>query len=110
MFLSNDWGSAATQARAYAQSGGLVADKIEQVASTLEALGSRHASYGVQRSHYDTIGKALIATLERGLGEAWTVKAAAAWREAYDIVAGAMRRAPVRAVSSRTGVWSFGAR
>jgi hemoglobin-like flavoprotein len=75
-------------------------DKTEEMAPTLETLGSRHASYGVRDSHYGTVGKALIATLDQGLGEAWTVEAAAAWQEAYDIVAGVMHRAPARAVSS----------
>jgi hemoglobin-like flavoprotein len=74
-------------------------DKVQEMAPTLEALGSRHASYGVQDCHYDTVGEVLIATLEQGLGEAWTTEAEAAWKEAYDIVAGAMRCAPGRVVS-----------
>ena len=46
---------------------------------------------------YDTVGETLIATLEKGLGDAWTPEAAVAWKEAYDIVAGAMRRAQAQA-------------
>jgi hemoglobin-like flavoprotein len=75
-------------------------DRVQEIAPRLEALGSRHAaSYGVQDCHYDTVGEALIATLKQGLGEAWTAEAAAAWKEAYDIVSGAMRRAPGRVIS-----------
>jgi len=73
-------------------------DRIEESAHALEALGSRHAMYGVQDAHYDTVREALIATLEKGLGDAWTPETAAAWKEAYDIVAGAMRRAQAPAV------------
>jgi hemoglobin-like flavoprotein len=100
LFGSTDW---AAQRRKLVHALNLAIaslDKIEEMAPTLEALGSRHASYGVQDPHYDTVGKALIATLEQGLGEVWTVEAAAAWKEVYDIVAGVMRRAPARAVSS----------
>jgi hemoglobin-like flavoprotein len=101
MFGSPDW---ATQRRKLVHALNLVVaslDKIDEIAPKLEALGSRHAaSYGVQDCHYDTVGKALIATLEQGLGEVWTAEAAAAWWEAYDIVAGTMRRAPGRMVSS----------
>jgi hemoglobin-like flavoprotein len=100
MFGSTDW---AAQRRKLVHALNLAVaslDKIEQMAPALEAIGSRHASYGVQDWHYDTVGKALIATLEQGLGEAWTVEAAAAWKQAYHIVAGAMRHAPARAVSS----------
>jgi hemoglobin-like flavoprotein len=92
MFSGTDW---AAQRRKLVHAINLAVaslDKIEELAPTLEALGSRHASYGVQDSHYDTVGEALIATLERGLGEAWTAEAAAAWKEAYRIVAAGMRR------------------
>jgi hemoglobin-like flavoprotein len=100
MFASTDW---AAQRRKLVHALNVAVaslDKIGEMASTLEALGNRHASYGVQASHYDMVGKALIATLEEGLGESWTAEAAAAWKEAYDIVAGAMRHTPARAASS----------
>ena len=46
-------------------------------------LGRRHAGYGVKDEHYASVGAALLWTLERGLGAAWTPELAAAWVAAY---------------------------
>jgi len=43
--------------------------------------------------HYDTVGAALLWTLENGLGQAWTPEVAAAWTELYELLSGIMRRA-----------------
>ena len=66
-------------------------DRIESVLPQLETLGRRHAGYGVTDRHYETVGSALLWTLEQGLGPAWTADAAAAWTAAYGLVAGAMQ-------------------
>jgi hemoglobin-like flavoprotein len=42
-------------------------DRPWTIAPALEALGRRHAAYGVRDGHYDTVGAALLATLRRGL-------------------------------------------
>src|SRR5205814_1877961 len=47
--------------------------------STLEALARRHVAYGVRDEHYDKVGEALLWTLERGLGAAFTPDAREAW-------------------------------
>ena len=49
----------------------------------MQALGRRHAGYGVRPEHYDTVGAALLWTLEQGLGDAFTDDVRAAWAEAY---------------------------
>jgi hemoglobin-like flavoprotein len=67
-------------------------DRIEQLAPALEALGQRHRTYGVANEHYDTVGAALLWTLERGLGTAWSMEARAAWADAYRLVASLMDR------------------
>jgi hemoglobin-like flavoprotein len=66
-------------------------DRIEQLAPTLEALGRRHRAYGVANEHYDAVGAALLWTLEKGLGTAWSMEARAAWAAAYRLVASLMR-------------------
>ena len=66
-------------------------DDLDSLVPVLAELGRRHESYGVQAAHYDTVGAALLWTLERGLGHAWTDEAQAAWTEAYGLLAGAMR-------------------
>ena len=56
---------------------------LDTLAPKLMELGARHAGYGVKDEHYKVVGEALIWTLERGLGAAWTQELAAAWAAAY---------------------------
>jgi hemoglobin-like flavoprotein len=66
---------------------------LDAARPSLESLGRLHVRYGVEASHYDTVGAALLWTLEQGLGEAWTDEVEAAWTELYDEVAGTMKAA-----------------
>lgn len=59
----------------------------------LEAMAVRHASYGVRDEHYDKVGEALLWTLERILGDAFTPQVKQAWAALYGTVATVMRRA-----------------
>jgi hemoglobin-like flavoprotein len=65
-------------------------DHLDTLIPAVEALGRRHAGYGVQPGHYATVGQALLDTLEVGLGDAFTAEARAAWTEAYELLAGVM--------------------
>jgi hemoglobin-like flavoprotein len=65
-------------------------DRIEELLPAVEALGRRHAGYGVRESHYATVGSALLWTLEQGLGEAFTPAVREAWTEAYGTLASVM--------------------
>ena len=68
-------------------------DNLEPLIPVLENLGRNHSRYGVKDAHYDTVGAALLWTLEQGLGEAWTPAAKTAWAHAYGTVANVMRNA-----------------
>lgn len=68
-------------------------DPIEQLVPVLQDLGRRHMGYGVQPQHYDTVGAALLQTLEQGLGAAFTVEVRAAWTTVYGLMAGTMMQA-----------------
>ena len=59
----------------------------------LEALGRRHAGYGVRGADYDTVGAALLGALEDVLGEAFDDELRTAWAACYALVAGTMRGA-----------------
>ena len=61
--------------------------------TTLEALAKRHVAYGVRDEHYDKVGEALLWTLEKGLGAAFTSEAKAAWTVLYGAVAQIMLKA-----------------
>jgi hemoglobin-like flavoprotein len=65
-------------------------DRIEELLPAVEALGRRHAGYGVRESHYATVGEALLWTLEHGLGEAFTPAVREAWTAAYGTLASVM--------------------
>jgi hemoglobin-like flavoprotein len=61
--------------------------------ATLEALAKRHVGYGVKDEHYDKVGEALLWTLDRGLGAAFTPHAREAWTALYGTVSKVMRNA-----------------
>ena len=54
--------------------------KIEQA---VRELGDRHVDYGATMRDYKMVGQALLSTLERFLGDAFTPEAELAWREVY---------------------------
>ena len=56
---------------------------LESILPAASALAKRHVGYGAKPEHYPVVGGALLWTLEKGLGEAWTPEVAAAWTMAY---------------------------
>ncbi|WOH49297.1 globin family protein [Bradyrhizobium sp. sBnM-33] len=68
-------------------------DDLPSLIPTQEILGRNHIRYGIEDRHYDTVGAALLWTLEQGLKEAWTPAAKSAWVVAYSTVSGVMRDA-----------------
>ncbi len=66
---------------------------VAAVVPTLQAMARRHVDYGVRADHYDTVGSALLWTLEQGLGAGYTQDVAAAWSSAYTTVASVMKEA-----------------
>jgi hemoglobin-like flavoprotein len=70
---------------------------IPRVIPVVRELGRRHAGYGVQDSHYDSVGAALLWTLEQGLGKEFTPEVRDAWTKAYTLIASEMKSAGNRA-------------
>jgi hemoglobin-like flavoprotein len=66
---------------------------LEVIVPAVQDLGRRHAGYGVQPAHYDTVAAALLWTLGQGLGDAFTPPVEAAWTEAYTTLATVMKDA-----------------
>ncbi len=72
-------------------------DRPDTLLPALAALGRRHAGYGVSERDYETVGEALIWTLEQGLGPSFTPDIREAWTALYGFVADTMREGDVAA-------------
>ena len=75
-------------------------DRPEQLVPEVADLGRRHVHYGVRDDQYGSVGAALLWTLERGLGPAFTPAVRDAWTEAYLLCAIILRRAAAQEVES----------
>jgi hemoglobin-like flavoprotein len=64
---------------------------LETLSPVVRELGARHAGYGVQARHYDTVGSALLWTLDTGLKEQFTPEVREAWASAYQLLADVMQ-------------------
>jgi hemoglobin-like flavoprotein len=73
-------------------------DQLHELLPALHFLGSKHNAYGVQAKDYDTVGEALIWTLEQGLGEAFTMEIKESWIAVYQLLAKAMQQEAAVAV------------
>src|SRR5262245_50862170 len=67
--------------------------QLEKIIPAVQDLGRRHVGYGVTVAHYKPVGEALIWTLDKGLGEAFTPAVKGAWVSAYTTLTGAMTAA-----------------
>ena len=68
--------------------GGL--SQLDRLLPAVRDLGARHAGYGVQPSHYDTVGQALIETLGEALGDDFTPELEQAWVAVYTALSSTM--------------------
>jgi len=71
-------------------------DQPDTLVREVADLGRRHVHYGVRDSQYDSVGTALLWTLEHGLGPAFTDDVRNAWTEAYLLISTVLRRAAAR--------------
>jgi len=72
-------------------------DDLGSIVPAVQELGVRHVAYGVKDEHYDTVGAALLWTLEAGLGEFFTDDVKEAWATVYDVLADTMKTAAAEA-------------
>ena len=66
---------------------------LEAIVPAVQALGRRHAGYGVEDRDYDTVASALLSTLELGLGDGFTTEVREAWTAVYILLATTMQAA-----------------
>jgi hemoglobin-like flavoprotein len=74
--------------------------RLDDLVPAVQALGKRHVGYGVRDAHYDTVGSALLWTLEQGLGAAFTDEARSSWAATYYTLANVMKAAAAQPVAA----------
>ena len=73
--------------------------RLDELVPTVQNLGRRHATYGVKAGDYNTVANALLWTLEKGLGPAFTPPVRTAWVKAYRVLAETMQAAAAAAAA-----------
>jgi NAD(P)H-flavin reductase/hemoglobin-like flavoprotein len=68
-------------------------DDGERLVEFVKQLGVDHRRFEVRPEHYPIVGQALLHTLAKGLGPAWTDELAGDWAEAYGVVSSVMLQA-----------------
>ena len=58
-------------------------EHLVRIVTTVQNLGRRHVGYGVRNGDYDTVGAALLWTLEQGLGDVFDEEVKEAWANVY---------------------------
>ena len=66
---------------------------LESIMPVARKLAIDHVSDGVEARHYPIVGEALIWTLDKGLGKAFTDDVREAWQKAYGLLSAAMTEA-----------------
>jgi hemoglobin-like flavoprotein len=68
-------------------------DNPDTLIPAIQHLGKRHVGYGVKGKDYETVGEALLWTLEQGLGKDFTPEVKDAWAAAYKFLSDTMKNA-----------------
>ncbi len=66
-------------------------DRLDKLVPAVQTFSAQYRTYGVEPNHYDTVGAALLWTLEYGLGTAFTAEVREAWATVYSLLADAMQ-------------------
>ncbi len=67
--------------------------RLDELIPVAQEMAVKHVGYGVEAKHYDTVGAALLWTLEQGLGSKFTEDVKTAWATAYGTLAQVMKDA-----------------
>ena len=68
-------------------------NNLGEIIGEVKKLAERHVHYGVKDEHYTAVGRALLWTLEKGLGSEWNDELKSAWTNCYTVLAEAMMEA-----------------
>jgi hemoglobin-like flavoprotein len=68
----------------------MLAPDLDPLIEVLHELGKKHAQYGALPAHYAVVGRALIDTLQKVLGDKFTNEVKTAWARIYDVMSTSM--------------------
>lgn len=68
-------------------------DRLETITPAIHNLAQRHVRYGLTEGHYETVGAALLWTLQQGLGADFTPAVREAWAACYGTLSAEMKQA-----------------
>lgn len=68
-------------------------EKMDEILPQVKALGARHSGYGVAEKDYDSVGAALLWTLEKALSTDFDAPTRKAWATLYGTLAETMKAA-----------------
>lgn len=67
-------------------------EQIDKFVPHIRAMGARHGGYGVEERDYETVGAALLWTLEKALSKDFNSETKAAWAAVYALLAETMKQ------------------
>ncbi len=65
-------------------------EKLDDLKGDIFQMANRHVNYGVMPEHYNMVGKALLWTLQKNLGNEWNAELRTAWVNCYAVLSGTM--------------------
>lgn len=68
---------------------------LEKISLSIESMGKRHLTYGMQPSHLISFKAALMQTLEKQLGSQFSAELKQAWNDCFDDVANIFRETAI---------------
>jgi len=72
-------------------------DRLDELVPVVQDLGVRHVAYGVKDKDYDTVGTALLWTLQQGLDDLYTPEVEESWIAVYGVLSSTMKSAAAKA-------------
>jgi NAD(P)H-flavin reductase/hemoglobin-like flavoprotein len=81
-------------------------DSPDALAAYLGRLGQDHRKFGVLSEHYTAVGHALIATIRKFSGDAWTDEVGVAWTAAYNAAAALMIQSAEESAETSPAWWT----
>src|SRR6202158_5743285 len=78
--------------------------QVEKIIPAVQDLGRRHVGYGVTAKHYESVGAALLWTLEQGLGPAFTPQVKEARDATHTTGADGMKTAAAEVIPGERGL------